>query len=81
MIGFGMTRLLEQALNAVRELSDEEQDEIAWTILELVGADDGEPVALTPEERRAIALSREAARRGEYATEQQIDAVLSKYAQ
>jgi hypothetical protein len=76
-----MTRLLEQALNAVRELSDEEQDEIAWTILELVGADDGEPVALTPEERRAIGLSREAARRGEYATEQQIDAVLSKYAQ
>jgi hypothetical protein len=35
-----MTKLLARALDAVRQLPADEQDEIARTILALVGADD-----------------------------------------
>jgi len=74
-----MTKLLEKALEAVRQLSADEQDEIARTILALVGRDDGEPVPLTPEERAAIARSKAAAARGEFATEEEVRAVWAKH--
>lgn len=75
-----MTRLLEKAMEAAGRLSSEEQDELARTILEIVGLEENEPIKLTPEEREAIRLAREAYRRGEVATEDQVAAVLSKYA-
>jgi hypothetical protein len=78
-----MTRLLEKALEAVRRLSADEQDEIARTILALVGTkdgdDDGEPVPLTPDERAAIARSKAAAARGEFATDAEVRAVWAKH--
>jgi len=54
---FPMAKLLEKALEEVHGLSDGEQDEIARTILALVGNDD-EPVPLTEDERAAIARSK-----------------------
>ena len=45
-----MTKLLDQAVEAARNLSPEAQDEIAHIVLRLAGADDEPPVPLTPEE-------------------------------
>jgi predicted transcriptional regulator len=73
-----MTKLLEMAVEAARQLSPEEQDEIARTILDIVEAG-AEPYVLSDEEKAAIQRSREAANRGEFATEEQVQAVLSKY--
>jgi hypothetical protein len=73
-----MTKLLEKALETVRGLSEDEQDEIARTILALVG-DDREPVSLTEEERVAIARSKAQSARGEFATDADVRALWAKY--
>jgi hypothetical protein len=72
-----MTKLLDQAVEKARLLPDEEQDEIARAILELAG-DDVEPVPLTPEEREAIERSKEAAARGEFATDEEVREMWAK---
>ena len=75
-----MTRLLEHALEAVRVLPPDAQDDIARAILRLAGTDDeAVPVALSLEERAAIAASKAAAARGEFATDAQVRAVWGKY--
>lgn len=75
-----MTKLLEDALEAVRQLPDDEQNEIARAMLALAGGSvDGEPVPLTPDERAAIARSKAAAARGEFASEEQVRAVWAKH--
>jgi hypothetical protein len=74
-----MTKLLERALAAVRTLPPDVQDGIALMMLELVGNEDAEPVALSPEERAAITLSKAAAARGEFATDEQVRAVWAKH--
>jgi hypothetical protein len=73
-----MTKLLDQALEAARGLPPAAQDDIARVVLLLAGADDEAPVALTPEERAAIAASK-AAGRGEFATDEQVRAVWAKH--
>lgn len=73
-----MTRLLEKAIEVARQLSPEEQDDLARTILDILEPD-AEPYVLSEEERAAIERSRAAAARGEFATEEQVEAVLSKY--
>lgn len=78
--GLTMTKLLEDALDAVRQLPADEQDEIARTVLALAGGSvDGEPVPLTPDERAAIARSKTAAARGEFASAEQVRAVWAKH--
>jgi len=72
-----MTKLLDQALEAVRELPPDVQDDIARIVLQLA-RDDAEPVTLTPDERAAIAASKAAAARGEFATDEQVRAVWAK---
>jgi hypothetical protein len=75
-----MTKLLDQALEAARDLPSEAQDDIARVVLRLVGKDDEDPaVSLTPAEREAIAISKGAAAQGEFATDEQVRAVWSKY--
>ena len=73
-----MTKLLEQALETVRRLPVESQDEIARAMLALAGSE-AEPVLLTLEEREAIAHSKAAAERGEFATEEQVRDVWAKH--
>ena len=73
-----MIKLLDDALEAARNLPPGEQDKIARVVLRLAGTDDEPPVALSPEERAAIAASKAAAARGEFATDDQIRAVWSK---
>jgi hypothetical protein len=73
-----MTKLLEQAVETARRLAPDEQDEIARAILQLAGHD-VPPIPLTPEERDAIARSKAAAARGEFATEDEVRAVWAKH--
>jgi hypothetical protein len=74
-----MTKLLEQALEVARNLPSEVQDDIARVVLQLAGADDSPPVPLTNDERAAIATSKEAAARGEFATDEQVRATWAKH--
>jgi hypothetical protein len=74
-----MTKLLEQALEAVRGLPPDAQDDIARVVLQLAGSDDSEIVMLSPDEREAIAVSKAAAARGEFATDEQVRTVWAKH--
>ena len=74
-----MTKLLESALEAVRLLPPDDQDEIARVIMQLARPDVPAPVPLSPEERAAIARSKAAAARGEFATDEQVRAVWAKH--
>ena len=73
-----MTKLLERAVAAARNLPAPAQDDIARVVLQLAGADEP-PVTLTPDEQAAIATSKAAAARGEFATPEQVRAVWSKH--
>ena len=74
-----MVKLLEYALEKVRRLSRDDQEDIASAIFELVGAGSADPVQLTIEERLAIERCRAAALRGEFASEKNIQAVWTKH--
>jgi hypothetical protein len=74
-----MTKLLEQAIEAARRLPPDEQDDIARAILQLASGDEISPVALTPEEREAIARSKAAAARGEFASDEEVRSVWAKH--
>jgi hypothetical protein len=76
----GMTKLLDHAMHAVRNLPAAEQNDIARIILQLAGSDDtAPPVSLSPEQRAAIATSKAAAANGEFATDEQVRAVWAKH--
>lgn len=74
-----MTKLLDEALAAVRTLPPDEQDSIALAVLRLAGQDDEPRVALSPGERAAVAASKAAAARDAFATEAQVRAVWAKH--
>ena len=74
-----MTKLLDKALDIARGLPPAAQDDIARVVLRLAGADDEAPVPLAPEEEAAIAASKTAAARGEFATDEQVRAVWAKH--
>jgi hypothetical protein len=74
-----MTKLLDEALEAVRRLPSHDQDDIARAIIQLAGSDLAAPVPLSPEEREAIARSKVAASNGEFATDEQVRAVWAKH--
>jgi hypothetical protein len=73
-----MTKLLDQALEAVRNLPPEVQDDIARVVLQLANSE-AASITLSPEEREAISVSRAAADRGEFATDEQVRAVWAKH--
>jgi predicted transcriptional regulator len=73
-----MTKLFDMAVEAVSQLSPEEQDKIANTIFEFVDAHT-EPNVLSGSELEAIERGLKQADRGEFATEEEVEAVFSKY--
>ena len=73
-----MTKLFDQAIEAVRSLPPDAQDDIVRIILQLAG-NDAEPVPLSTDERTAIARSKAAAERGEFATDEQVRATWAKH--
>ncbi len=74
-----MTKLLDQALELARSLPSDAQDDIARIVLQLAGTEASAPVPLTADERAAIAASKAAAARGEFATDEQVRAVWAKH--
>lgn len=74
-----MTKLLDQALDVARKLPEDIQDDIARLVLQLVGSDESEPLQLSADERAAIARSKEAAARGEFASDEQVRATWAKH--
>jgi hypothetical protein len=74
-----MTKLLDQALEAVRDLPPDVQDDIARIVLELAGSGDAQPVPLSDDERTAVANSKAAAARGEFASDEQVRSIWAKH--
>ena len=74
-----MTKLLDRAIEAAKELPAEMQDEIAAILLSFMGEDDGEVYQLTPEEEADLEEADREIERGEIATEEEVRAVLAKY--
>jgi hypothetical protein len=73
-----MTKLLEQAVETVRGLPPEVQDELARILLQLAGKD--QPVIqLGAADEASLAESLAQADRGEFATDEQVRAIWAKY--
>ena len=73
-----MTRLLEQAVEAVSALPDEAQDDLARILLQLAGVAEP-PYKLTSEEEADLDVSLAEAGRGEFATDEEVRAVWAKH--
>lgn len=74
-----MTKLLDKALEVARSLPAELQDDIARVVLQLAGSDDAAPILLSADERAAIAASKDAAARGEFATDEQVRGIWARH--
>jgi hypothetical protein len=73
-----MTKLLEKALEAVRRLSPDSQDEIAHAMLNLAG-EDGEPEVIDPAHLADVLESLAQAKRREFATEAEVEAAFRRF--
>jgi predicted RNA-binding Zn ribbon-like protein len=72
-----MTKLLERAVDSVRALPPEVQDELARLLLQVAGEE--QPVIrLTAEERADLAEADAEISRGEFATDEQMRSILAK---
>jgi predicted transcriptional regulator len=73
-----MTKLLEQAVETVRALPPEMQDDLARILLQLAGED--QPVLqLSTKEEASFNESLAQADRGEFATDDQVRAIWAKH--
>lgn len=71
-----MTKLLDEAVDAARKMSPAEQDAIARLILDMY--DEGPPEPIPAEHRAAVLEGLRQARRGEFASDEEVeDAFLS----
>ena len=75
-----MTKLLEKALEAVRRLPADSQDEIALAMLSL-SANGGEPEKIDPADLPAVLQGLAQARRGEFATDAEVEAAFRRFDQ
>jgi hypothetical protein len=75
-----MTKLLEQALEAVRRLPAETQDEIARAMLTLA-SDGGEPEPVDPAHLPDVLESLAQARRGQFATDSEVEVAFRRFDQ
>ena len=73
-----MTQLLEHAVETLRGLPPETQDDLARVLLQLAGED--QPVfQLSAEEEASLEESLAQAERGEFATDEQVRAIWAKH--
>ncbi|MCJ9754726.1 hypothetical protein MOV61_28765 [Neorhizobium sp. BETTINA12A] len=74
-----MTKLLDRAIEAAKELPAEMQDEIAEILLSFMGKDDGDVYQLTPEEEADLEEADREIERGEVVGEEVVRTILAKY--
>jgi hypothetical protein len=73
-----MTKLLEKALEAVRQLPPGTQDEIAQAMLALAG-DEGPPEDIDPAHLPAVLEGLSQAKRREFASDEQVEAAFRRF--
>jgi hypothetical protein len=73
-----MSKMLEEAVAKVRELPESDQDEAAEMLLSVAARKAG-PVPLDEETRAAIREGREQARRGEFASDEDMAAFFKRH--
>jgi predicted transcriptional regulator len=73
----GTTKLLERAIEKMRELPADAKDAVAVAMLSMA---DDRPVMPDPQTRAAIREGLEQARRGEFVTEEEIEALWKRHA-
>jgi hypothetical protein len=73
-----MTRLLEKAVETVRQLPPDSQDEIARAMLTLAG-DEGEPEEIDPAHLSDVLESLAQAKRREFASDVEVEATLRRF--
>ena len=73
-----MTRLLDEAVAVAARLPDDQQDEFARVLSQLVGHEPP-PTILTPDEDADLDDSTAAEARGEFATDDEMRAIRAKY--
>jgi hypothetical protein len=74
-----MTKLLEKALEAVRQLPADSQDEIARAMLVLASGDKDEPEQIDPAHLADVLEGLAQAKRREFATDQQVEAAFRRF--
>jgi hypothetical protein len=73
-----MTELLEKAVETVRSLSSDSQDEIARAMLRLAAQQD-EPEAVDPAHLAAVLNGLAQVRRGEFASDAEVEAAFRRF--
>ena len=73
-----MTKLLEKALEAVRQLPSATQDGIARAMLTLAG-DEGEPEEIDPAHLSAVLEGLAQAKRREFASDSEVEAAFRRF--
>lgn len=73
-----MTRLLEKALEAVRQLPVDAQDEIARTLLALID-NESEPEPIDPAHLPAVLEGLAQAKRREFASDAEVEAAFRRF--
>ena len=73
-----MTKVLEEAINKIRELP-EDRHPYAATMLELIAAQDKGVYRLSPEERTEVQAGLDEIARGEIATDQEVAAMWKRF--
>ena len=74
-----MTKLLDQAVAKVRELSEEEQERAAESLMVFAELAKQGAYNLSAEERVAIEPSKAEVRRGEFATDAEVEAAYARF--
>jgi hypothetical protein len=75
-----MTKLLEKALEAVRRLPPDSQDDIALAMLTLIGGE-GEPEEIDPAHLPAVLEGLAQAKRRQFASDAEIEAAFRRFEQ
>jgi hypothetical protein len=77
-IKVSMSKLLDDAIEKIRELPESDQDEAAEMLLAVASKRSG-PVRLDDETRAAVREGREQARRGEFASDEEMAAFYKRH--
>ena len=73
-----MTKLLQQAIDKAQALPPDRQDDIARMVLSYAGMEQSF-VDLTADEEASVMRSREAAARGDFATDDELQTIRAKH--